>query len=329
MEDKKRRPSFLKIGFSGWFILCLLALIYCGFNYYGNIPLDDLKKQYSYDDSKIMNIVGMNVHYRVSGTGEPLVLLHGTGSSLHTWEGWTKELSQDYQVISLDLPGFGLTGKHFANDYSIKAYTDFLDVFLDKLGVTKINLAGNSLGGHIAWQYALDHSNRVKKLILVNSSGFKKDEEDVTLAFRLANIPVVNKLMLRVTPKSLIESSLEEVYHNDQKVTEKLVNRVHSLQLRRGNRQAFIDKSSFDYADRTADLKNVSCPTLVQWGKTDQWLPVDWAKNFEAAIPNARVIIYDKAGHVPMEELPVETAGDVRLFLQRLVEDSRLRLLNF
>lgn len=316
MEEMKKKRSFYKIGFYGWFILSMLALIYGGFNYYSNIPLAELKKQYSYEDSKVMNIVGMKVHYRVTGSGEPLVLLHGTGSSLHTWEGWTKELSDQYQVISLDLPGFGLTGKHFANDYSIKAYTDFLDIFLDKLGVTHINLAGNSLGGHIAWQYALDHSNRVKKLILLNASGFQKEDADVTLAFRLANIPVVNKLMLRVTPKSLVESSLEEVYHNDNKVTDELVNRVHSLQLRRGNRQAFIDKSSYEYADRSADLKNINCPTLIQWGKHDAWFPVDWAKDFEAAIPNARVIIYDQAGHVPMEEIPEETARDARQFLE-------------
>ncbi len=316
MEEMKKKRSFYKIGFYGWFILSMLALIYGGFNYYSNIPLAELKKQYSYEDSKVMNIVGMKVHYRVTGSGEPLVLLHGTGSSLHTWEGWTKELSDQYQVISLDLPGFGLTGKHFANDYSIKAYTDFLDIFLDKLGVTHINLAGNSLGGHIAWQYALDHSNRVKKLILLNASGFQKEDADVTLAFRLANIPVVNKLMLRVTPKSLVESSLEEVYHNDNKVTDELVNRVHSLQLRRGNRQAFIDKSSYEYADRSADLKNINCPTLIQWGKHDAWFPIDWAKDFEAAIPNARVIIYDQAGHVPMEEIPEETARDARQFLE-------------
>ena len=312
----KKKRNFFKIGFYGFFILIMLTLIYGGFNYYGNIPLTELKKQYTYDDSRTMNIVGMNVHYRVTGTGEPLVLLHGTGSSLHTWEGWTKELSDQYQVISLDLPGFGLTGKHFANDYSIKAYTDFLDVFLDKLGVTKIYLAGNSLGGHIAWQYALDHANRVKKLILIDPSGFSKEDADLTLAFRLANTPGVNKLMLRLTPKSLVESSLEEVYYDDDKVTEELVNRVHSLQLRRGNRQAFIDKSSHEYMDRTEDLKNISCPTLIQWGKADEWLPVSWAKDFETAIPNARVIIYDQAGHVPMEEIPEETARDARQFLE-------------
>lgn len=316
MEEKKRRPSFYKIGFYGWFILSLLALIYGGFNYYNNVPLVELKKQYTYEDSKIMNIVGMNVHYRVTGSGEPLVLLHGTGSSLHTWEAWTKQLSDQYQVISLDLPGFGLTGKHFSNDYSIKAYTDLLDIFLDKLGVTQINLAGNSLGGHIAWQYALDHSNRVKKLILLNSSGFPKEDTDVSLAFRLANTPLVNKLMLRVTPKSLVKSSLKEVYHDDDKVTEELVNRIHSLQLRRGNRQAFIDKSSYEYADRTEALKNITCPTLILWGKSDEWLPVSWAKDFEAAIPNARLVIYDQAGHVPMEEIPEETARDVRQFLE-------------
>ncbi len=316
MEKNKRKRSLSKIGFTGIFMLFMMMIIYCGFNFYNNIPLEELKKQYTYEDSKIMNIVGMNVHYRVTGSGEPLVLLHGTGSSLHTWEAWTDQLSNQYQVISIDLPGFGLTGKHFANDYSIKAYTDFLDIFLDKLGVTKINLAGNSLGGHIAWQYALDHSNRVNKLILLNSSGFSKEDADLSLAFRLANTPVLNKFMLRVTPKSLVESSLEEVYHNDNKVTDKLVDRVHALQLRRGNRQAFIDKSSFDYADRSADLKNIQCPTLIQWGKADEWFPKRWAKKFETAIPNGRLIMYDKAGHVPMEELPTETAQDVLQFLE-------------
>lgn len=316
MEEMKKKRSPVRYGFYVFFMLFMLFFIYIGFNYYSNIPLNTLRKQYTYEDSEMMNIVGMNVHYRVTGTGEPLVLLHGTGSSLHTWDAWTKELSDQYQVISLDLPGFGLTGKHFANDYSIKAYTDFLDVFLDKLGVTQINLAGNSLGGHIAWQYALDHSNRVKKLILLNSSGFSKKDSDVSLAFQLANTPVVNQLMLRLTPKSLVESSLEEVYYNDEKVTEELVNRVHDLQLRRGNRQAFIDKSSHEYADRTEELKNISCPTLIQWGKSDEWLPVSWATDFEAAIPDARVIIYDRAGHVPMEEIPEKTARDVRQFLE-------------
>ena len=316
MEEMKKRPNFFKIAFSGCFILFLLALIYGGFNYYSNIPLKLLKKKYSYEDSRTMNIIGMDVHYRVTGTGEPLVLLHGTGSSLHTWEGWTDQLSDQYQIISLDLPGFGLTGKHFANDYSIKAYTDFLDVFLDKLGVTKINLAGNSLGGHIAWQYALDHSNRINKLILLNSSGFQKEDADISLAFSLANTPLLNKLMLRVTPKSLVRSSLEEVYHNDDKVTEELVNRVHTMQLRRGNRQAFIDKSGYKYQDRSEALKELHCPTLILWGESDEWLPVSWAKDFETLIPNASVIIYDEVGHVPMEEIPVKTARDVQQFLE-------------
>ena len=177
-------------------------------------------------------------------------------------------------------------------------------------------MAGNSLGGHIAWQYALDHSNRINKLILLNSSGFQKEDADISLAFSLANTPLLNKLMLRVTPKSLVRSSLEEVYHNDDKVTEELVNRVHTMQLRRGNRQAFIDKSGYKYQDRSEALKELHCPTLILWGESDEWLPVSWAKDFETLIPNASVIIYDEVGHVPMEEIPVKTARDVQQFLE-------------
>jgi len=303
-----------RIIFYGFFSLCLLGLVYIGFNYYNNIPIETLSEKYTYDDSKFMDIVGMEVHYRVTGAGEPLVLLHGTASSLHTWEAWTKELSNNYQVISLDLPGFGLTGKHFSNDYSIKAYTDFLDVFLDKLGVEKINLAGNSLGGHIAWQYALDHKNRVKHLILLNASGFPQEREP-TLAFRLAEVPLVNKLMLRVTPRSLVEESLEETYYDDDKITDSLVTRFHSMQLRRGNRQAFIDKSNQLYQDRSKELSNLEMPTLILWGKHDEWFPLDWANRYNEAIPNSKVLVFDNAGHVPMEEIPVETARAVHQFL--------------
>lgn len=307
--------KFTKVLFYGFFSLCLLALVYIGFNYYSNIPIETLREQYAYEDSKFMEIVGMNVHYRVTGEGEPLVLLHGTASSLHTWDDWTDELSKHYKVISLDLPGFGLTGKHFSNDYSIKAYTDFLDVFLDKLEVKQINLAGNSLGGHIAWQYALDHKNRVKKLILLNASGFARNVE-LSLAFRLAEIPVLNKLMLRLTPRSLVEESLEETYYDDTKVTDSLVTRFHSMQLRRGNRQAFIDKSIHEYKDRTKELKNLEVPTLILWGLHDEWCPVSWSNRFDEAIPDSKVVVFDKAGHVPMEEIPEETAEVVHQFLE-------------
>lgn len=295
--------------------LLVLILILIGFNYYGNIPMGVLKEKYTYEDSKFMDIVGMKVHYRVTGTGEPLVLLHGTAASLNTWEGWTKELSKDYQVISLDLPGFGMTGKHFTNDYSYKAYTDFLDVFLDKLGVKTINLAGNSLGGQIAWQYALDHKNRVKKLILINASGYPQDIEAVSTAFRIAKTPGVNNLLLRVTPKSLLESSLKEVYYDDAKVTEEVVTRYHDFQRRRGNRQAFIDKCNFEYKDRSADIPKIEQPTLIIWGKHDPWSPLTMAERFNQEIPDSRLVVFDNAAHIPMEEIPTETAAVVREFL--------------
>jgi len=298
------------------FSLMLIGLIYGLFNYQTNIPLDQLKSDYAYEDSKFIELVGMEVHYREVGTGTPLVLLHGTGASLHTWEKWTDELSKQFRVITLDLPGFGLTGKHFGNNYSIKSYTEFLHTFTQKIGLDSFYLAGNSLGGNIAWGYALDHPQVVKKLILLNASGYPHPERTPPLAFRLAQNPVLSKLMLRITPRSLFKKSLREVYVNDDLVTDELITRYFSMFLRRGNRQAFIDRSNQDFDDRSAEIKQIQTPTLILWGDKDEWTPVADAAKFQEDLANSKLVIYENTGHLPMEERAEESILDVQRFLQ-------------
>ena len=116
-----------------------------------DIPLSELKKNYTNDFSSFVSIQGMDVHYRDEGEGPVIILLHGTGSSLHTWDKWTKILSENYRVIRLDLPAYGLTGPHPQKKYALDDYRLFLEEFLKKLELNKFMLAGNSLGGAIAW----------------------------------------------------------------------------------------------------------------------------------------------------------------------------------
>ena len=133
-----------------------------------SIPLEILKKKYTTADSKFMELDGMQVHYRMEGNGTPIVLIHGTGSALQTWDGWMDSLlAHQFNVIRLDMPAFGLTGPRSDKDYSTKMYVDFLDRFLQQLGIDTFALAGNSLGGEIAWKYALAHPSKVSNLILV------------------------------------------------------------------------------------------------------------------------------------------------------------------
>jgi len=302
--------------FSGYTLLLLLLVIIgvLAANYYSDLSVEELKKKYTYTDSKFMDLEDMNVHYRITGDGPALLLIHGTGASVHTWEEWTKVLSKDFKVISVDMPAFGLTGKHPKNEQSIDMYSNFVKSFLDKLGISNCHIAGNSLGGRIAWGFTVDYPEMVDKLILIDASGYPMNKEK-PLAFRLAESPIASKLLTKITPKSLFRTSLTDVYQNDSLVTEELINRYFELYLREGNREAFVARAQHKYVDKTADIKKIQAETLIMWGKYDSWIPVENAIKFNKDIVGSELIIYDNAGHVPMEEIPLKTVNDAKAFL--------------
>mgnify|MGYP001800526849 CR=1 FL=1 len=257
----------------------------------------------------------MEVHHRNEGQGATLLLLHGTAASLHTWDGWTEALKSDFTIVRLDLPAFGLTGPHPEALYSLDDYASFVNDFANSLGMQRFSIAGNSLGGAIAWHYAAQHPERMEKLILLDPSGLPKDGS-ISLIFRLAKNPVSAALMKKLTPRSIIVDNLKQVYYDDSKVTNELINRYRDMTRRTGNRQAFVDRANNKGGvDARALLESILCPTLIQWGRHDTWIPVSDAPIFESYITNSRSIIYDNAGHVPMEEIPEETASDAKKFL--------------
>ncbi len=302
--------------YANLFLLALLAGV--AFSLYApDKSLSDLKEEWTYDNSQFLTIDQMPVHYRINGKGMPLVLIHGTGASLHTWEKWTNLLEKDFKVIALDMPAFGLTGPNQTGKYSLEYYAQFLDAFLTQIGVDSCHIGGNSLGGAIAWRYTAMYPNKVKKLILLDAGGYPPENKDdePPLAFQLAKSPIWSKVLLTITPRSLFESSMKEVYHNDELVTEELIDRYYELYLREGNRQAFIDRvNNIEYTDPAA-IKTITAPTLIQWGKTDVWVPLANAYKFQKDIADSELVVYDNAGHLPMEEIPEESARDAKAFL--------------
>ncbi len=281
-----------------------------------DIPLEELKAKYALPPSQFLDVNGLAVHYRDEGRGFPIVLIHGTSSSLHTWDAWTKELVRQYRVIRMDIPAFGLTGPSKARDYSPAAYVRFLDDFLKKIDIQKFHLAGNSLGGLIAWNYALAYPKKVEKLILIDAAGYPFRK--LPLIFRLTKITPFAFLGKYITPRFLITKNLREVYGDDSKITDELIDRYYHLTLREGNRQAFIDRvhAHRDSLEDAARIKLISQPTLILWGKDDIWIPLEYAYNFKRDIPNARLIIYEGVGHVPMEEIPEKTVRDAFEFFK-------------
>jgi pimeloyl-ACP methyl ester carboxylesterase len=286
---------------------------------YADIAVEDLKKTYANEHSQFIDIEGMQVHYRDEGTGLPIVLIHGTGASLHTYDAWTKQLSKNYRVIRLDLPAFGLTGPNKNAEYSIERYTQFLSQFLEKIKVDKFHLAGNSLGGNIAWNYAAEYPEKVLKLILIDASGLPTFIPQPAI-FKMAKTPILNSLFLYITPKFIIRKNIEQVYADKLKVTDALVTRYHKMSLRTGNRKAFIDraKTDFNLAEKVnlVKLKSVKTPTLLIWGAKDTWIPLGNGKRMDSMLPNSKLVILENSGHVPMEENPKESLEFLKSFLK-------------
>jgi pimeloyl-ACP methyl ester carboxylesterase len=287
---------------------------------YSDIPLEVLKEKYATAPSLFIEIDGMNVHYRDEGNPTdsiPIVLIHGTGSSLHTYDAWTEKLKLNHRVVRMDMPGFGLTGPFPERDYSYKKYVVFLDDFLKAKGISQFHLAGNSLGGRIAWEYTFKHPDKVKKLILIDASGYPTKSQSVPIAFKLAGIHVFNKLLTIITPYFLARKSVENVYLDKSKVTDALVDRYFELTLRAGNRQGLIDRMTMpNDTSSYSKISKIQNPTLLLWGANDLLIPVESAYRFHEDMPNDTLIILEQTGHVPMEESPSESLDAVISFLE-------------
>ncbi|HLP51346.1 MAG TPA: alpha/beta hydrolase [Chitinophagales bacterium] len=285
--------------------------------YEPDIPVEDLKPKYTTTASKFIEIDGQQVHYRIEGEGEPLVLIHGTGAILQTWDGWVNLLSPYYKVIRMDIPAFGLTGPRADGNYSDSVYVDFINQFVTQLGVDSFHLAGNSLGGLIGWKYAAAHPDKVKKLVLIDPAGFHDvNRKGGSLIFMLArNYPGVTSTFSKIGTKYFVKRTLNEVYYDDTKVDDKRRAMYTDLNRRTGNRRAFLDRAKYIRESSEDDLVPITAPTLVMWGREDVLIDVAMAAHFKK-IANSTELIYDKVGHSPQEEIPEESAKDVMVFLK-------------
>lgn len=299
-------------------ILIIIAIII--FFGHRNIPLNELKEKYTDSESSFISVNGMDVHFRDEGNqvdSLPIVLIHGTASSLHTFDVWANNLKSSNRVVRVDLPAYGLTGPFPNHNYSMAHYKDFLKDFLTALNINQCVLAGNSLGGQIAWNFALEHPKMVEKMILIDAAGYPLNSKSVPIAFKLAQTPLLNKLLTFITPHSLVRASIENVYFDTAKVTDSLVDRYFELTLREGNRQAFVDRFKMSQ-DTSAyhNIKYIQQPTLIIWGAEDLLIPVENAYKFHKDLPNNTLVILEDTGHTPMEESPIESLEPVITFLK-------------
>lgn len=312
--------KILKVVLGGIVVVLVIAVVLIGATWAPDKTVAELSGKYAAAPSQFIEVAGMKVHVRDEGPRddpEPIVLMHGTSSSLHTWDGWADALKKERRVIRFDLPGYGLTGPFPDDDYSMPRYVKFVLALLYKLDAPRVVLAGNSFGGSVAWQVAVAQPNRVAKLILVDAAGYPFKPTSIPIGFRIAKIPVLNKVMEYTLPRSMIESSLRNVYGNPDKVTPALIDRYYDLTLREGNRHALAQRFRQPLnGEGSEQIKTLRMPTLILWGEKDFLIPLENAGHFHADIAGSQEVILENLGHVPHEEDPAQTVAIVQRFLK-------------
>lgn len=289
----------------------------------------ELIQKYTTRESRFLVFDDTLIHYRDEGDKDafPLLLLHGAFSSLHTYNGWTKELKKDFRIIRIDMPGFGLTGPNQrGGNHGMTMYKRCILTVLDRLGIDKCHIAGSSLGGWVSWEFAADYPERVEKMILLGAAGFL-EQRNIPLPFKMARTPFVSRVARYAIKRKVLVQFINQVYYDKAKISEALIDRYYDLFTQEGNLKVFFEMANSKIQEDVHKLNSIETPTLLMWGKHDVWIPVENAYRFYRRLQHSEILIYENCGHLPMEELPRQSANDVRAFLsdEATVEAPRIK----
>ena len=258
---------------------------------------------------------GVRLRLRDNGAREApaVILLHGFGASLETWEPWAQALSARFRVIRLDLPGFGLTGADPTGDYSDARAVRILVDLMGQLGIDRASLIGNSMGGRIAWTFAALHPDRVSQLVLVSPDGFASPG----FAYgRPPKIPLLMQALPYVAPRGMIRADLAAAYARPAALRGATLTRYRDMLLAPGVRAAILARTGQTILrDPAPMLARITAPTLLLWGDKDRMIPISNAADYLRYLPHAMLVRLPDLGHVPFEEDPDRSLVPVERFL--------------
>jgi pimeloyl-ACP methyl ester carboxylesterase len=287
-----------------------------------DIPYEVLEAKYTNGASRFIDLPGgFHVHYQDDGDSRlpTLVLLHGYGDSYTSWEGWVQPLKTSFHLLSVDFPGHGLTRAPEGYSLSGDGLADFVDAFAAQFNLPQFAVAGNSMGGGVAWQLALRHPQRINALILVDSAGFpnEKPPAAVPLAFKILKFPLGRALLRNIDNRPLINEGLRTDVVDKALITPAFVDRWAEFQRAPGHRAILMSVSMGSLMSASPEvLRSIHVPTLILHGENDVLVEPASAGKFAAAIPGAKVLIYPNVGHLPQIETPQRSAADVAEFLK-------------
>lgn len=280
-------------------------------------PRPVLEARYRIDPSDYLDVAGIRLHVRDSGLKQhpAIIMLHGFGSSLQTWDSWSQVLSQAFRVIRIDLPGSALTGADPTDDYSDARCIEILVALMDKLQVPRASLIGNSIGGRIAWEFAATEPDRVASLVLISPDGFASPGFEYG---RKPHVPAPLRLLKYVLPKWVLRMNLAQSYGDPANLADDVVSRYYDLLLAPGVRGAMIDRlAQTVLVDPVPILVRIRAPTLILWGEKDALIPISNSDDYLRSIPQSTLVRLPGLGHVPQEEAPLIALAPVSSFLAR------------
>ena len=265
--------------------------------------------------SHFINWRNAEIHYTVEGTGFPILMVHGFGGSVRNFTKLTDSLKNEYRIVRIDLPGFGLSdmpelqkGETFIN-----LYQDYMQFIIDTLDLDSMYLIGNSMGGMVAWNVAAFDSTHIKKMVLLNAAGYELDKIAKGATGKMSDKRMLY-LFEKVLPLTFSEGAARKCFADGSKIDYGIVPQNNEMWNRQGNIQAaFALACSGSFPD-SANITKVSCPTLIIWGEQDEVVPVTHAQKFKRDIKNSQLIVYNPCGHVPMIEVPELLVPDLRKF---------------
>ncbi len=315
-------------------ILLLVAVIGIGvWGYAPDIPVKELRAKYANAESEFVTLDnGLTVHLRDEGPKDAptIILLHGSNASLHTWQQWVDRLGSDYRIIRFDQIGHGLTGPDQKDCYSAACFIDTVSRVAANRGIDKFYLGGNSMGGWVTHEFAKQHPEKLLGIILVDAGGAPDAApKSLPIGFRIARMPVLNKVMTFITPRSVVERSLRQSVSNKAVVTDTEVDEYWELLRYPGNREA-TGKRFAQYGSRNTSTAvpdpTRAIPALILWGDQDKLIPVSAAQYFQSVYRDNVTHIYKGIGHLPMEEAAGRSADDVRKWLNDKAQKDQATL---
>ena len=276
-----------------------------------------LEAKYLQSPSDLVTVAGTRLDVRDSGPKDApaIVLIHGFGSSLLTWDAWIPQLATNHRVVRFDLPGSGLSDPDATGDYSDERSMALLIALMDRLAIARATVVGNSMGGRIAWTFAAAHPERVDRLVLISPDGFAAP------GFEYGVVPkagMTSEAMRFVLPKALVKMALKPAYADPAALTDARLDRYYDLIRAPGARRALIARWEQSVRfDPTERLRSIRAPTLILWGEEDHVIPFANAADYARDIPGAELVPLPGVGHLPQEEAPAVSLAALERFLAR------------